>query len=66
VFDFIFHIAYMVDACAVTSILLSLFFIDMTPCTARRKPTPASVQSVGVDFEFDMDSTSPQLCEMCT
>jgi hypothetical protein len=49
-FDFILHIAYAVDACALTSILLSLSWIDMTHCTADTKATPTSVQGVGVDF----------------
>jgi hypothetical protein len=50
VFDFILHTAYAVDACALTSILPSLSWIDMTHCTADTKATPASVQGVGVDF----------------
>jgi hypothetical protein len=50
VFDFIFHSAYTVDACALTSILPSLSLIDMMYCTPDTKATPASVQGVGVDF----------------
>jgi hypothetical protein len=41
---------YTVDACALTSILPSLFFIHMIYFTADTKATPASVQGVGVDF----------------
>jgi len=50
VFDFILHTAYTVDACALTSILLSLSSIDMIYYTVDTKATPASVQGVGVDF----------------
>jgi hypothetical protein len=60
VFDFILHIAYTVDACALTRILLSLSLIDTIYYTTETKATPASVQRVGVDFEFDMDFASPQ------
>jgi hypothetical protein len=42
VFDIILHTAYTVDACAPTSILPSLFFIDMIYFTADTKATPAS------------------------
>jgi hypothetical protein len=65
VFDFILHIAYIVDACAVTSVLPSLSLIDMTHCTAHTKPMPASVQGV-VDFEIDVDFASPQRYETCS
>jgi hypothetical protein len=50
VFHFIFRIAYTVDACALTSILLSLSLIDIIYFTSDAKATPASVQGVGVDF----------------
>jgi hypothetical protein len=60
VFSFNPHIAYTVDACALTSILLSLSCIDVMYYTADRKATPASVQGVGVDFEFYVDFASPQ------
>jgi hypothetical protein len=43
VFDFILHIAYTVDACALTSILPSVSLIDMIYFTADTKATPASV-----------------------
>jgi hypothetical protein len=66
VFDFIFHTVYTVDACALTSILPSLPFIDTIYCTAETKATPASVQGVGFDFEIYMDSDSPQRCETCS
>jgi hypothetical protein len=65
-FDFIFHAARPVDACALTSILPSLSLIDMTYCTADTKATPASVQGVGVDLQIDVDSASPQRCETCS
>jgi len=39
-----------VDAWALRSILLSLNLINVIHCTADTKATPASVQSVGVDF----------------
>jgi hypothetical protein len=42
VFDFILHSAYTVDACALTSILRSPSFINMTHCTTDIKATPAS------------------------
>jgi hypothetical protein len=60
IFDFILHIAYTVDACALISILLSLSLIDMIYYTADTKATPASVQGIGVDFEFDTDFASTQ------
>jgi hypothetical protein len=50
VFDFILHTSYAVDACALTRILPSLSWTDMTHCTADTKATPASVQGVGADF----------------
>jgi hypothetical protein len=37
-----------------------VFLIDMTHFLAHTKPTPASVQGVGVDFEIDVDFDSPQ------
>jgi hypothetical protein len=64
-FDFILHIAYIVDACVLTTILPSLSLIDMIYFTADKKATPASVQGVGVDFQIDMDG-SPQRCETCS
>jgi hypothetical protein len=66
VFVFIVNTAYTVDACALTSILPSLPLIDMIYCTADTKATPASVEGVGVDFEIDMNFTSPQRCETCS
>jgi hypothetical protein len=63
VFDLIRHRAYNVDACALTSIQPTLSLIDMIYCTADTKATPTSVQGVGVDFETDMDSASPQRFE---
>jgi hypothetical protein len=63
---FILHTAYTVDACALTSILPSLSLIDMTYCTADTKATPASVHCVGVDFEIEMGSSSPQRFETCS
>jgi hypothetical protein len=50
VFGIILHIAYTVDACALTSILLSLSLIDTIYFPADTKATPASVQGVRVDF----------------
>jgi len=50
VFDFILRTAYTIDACALTSILPSLFLIDMMYCTQDTKEMPTSVQGVGVDF----------------
>jgi len=49
-FVFIRHTAYTVDACAPTSILPSLYFIDMVCSTAGTKATLALVRCVGVDF----------------
>jgi hypothetical protein len=66
VFDHIHLSAYTVDACAFTSILPSLSLIDMTYYTVDIKATSASVQGVGVEFEIDMDSASPQRFEMCS
>jgi hypothetical protein len=34
--------------------------MNMACCTADTKPTPASVQGVGVDFEIDKGFASPQ------
>jgi hypothetical protein len=50
VFDFILRTAYTVDACALTSILLSLSLIDMIYFTTYAKATPASVHGFGVGF----------------
>jgi hypothetical protein len=50
VFDIILHTVYTVVACALTSILPSLFLIDMIYFATDTKATPASVQGVGVDF----------------
>jgi len=50
VLDFILHTIYTVEAHAHTSILPSLSLIDMVYCAPDKKATPASVQSVGVDF----------------
>jgi hypothetical protein len=60
VFDFILPAAYTVGACALTSILPSFSLIDRICFEADTKTTPASVQGVGVDFEIDMDSASPE------
>jgi len=43
VFDFILHTTYIVDACALTGILLSLSLIDTAYYTPDTKATPASV-----------------------
>jgi hypothetical protein len=48
--DFILHIAYAKDACALSSILPSLSLIDMIYFTADMKATPTSVRGVGVDI----------------
>jgi hypothetical protein len=40
--------------------------LDMMYFTADTKATPASVQDVGVDFQFDMDFAYPQCFEMCS
>jgi hypothetical protein len=48
--DFIFHIAYTLDAFALTSILPSVYLIDMIQFTVDTNATPASVQCLGVDF----------------
>jgi hypothetical protein len=63
--DFILHTAYTVDACALTSRLLSLSLIDMVYCTPVPIATRASVQGVDIDFYIDMDFASPQRCETC-
>jgi hypothetical protein len=62
IYDFIFHTAYTVDACAFISILPSLSLINMIYCTADTIATPASVQGIGVDFYIDKDATHPQRC----
>jgi hypothetical protein len=51
-YDFILHIAYIVDACALTNILSSLPLIDIIYCTPDTKATPASVHGVGVNFRL--------------
>jgi hypothetical protein len=66
VHESILHTAYIVDACALTSILPSLPLIVMTYCTPDIKATPASVLGVGVDFEIDMDFASTQRYETCS
>jgi hypothetical protein len=38
----------------------------MTYFAADAKATPASVQGVGVDFEFHMDFASPQRFKTCS
>jgi hypothetical protein len=48
--DFILHIVYVIDACAPASTLPSLPFLHMIYYSPETKATPASVQSVGVDF----------------
>jgi hypothetical protein len=48
--DYCMKTAYIVDACALTSLLPSLSLIDMTYCKADTKATPESVQGVDVDF----------------
>jgi hypothetical protein len=58
-FDYILHTAYTADACALTSVLPSVSLTDMMYFTADTKPTPASVQGVGVDFQIDMNFASP-------
>jgi hypothetical protein len=63
--NFIVHTAYTVDACALASILPSPSLIGMIYCTTDTKPTPASVQRVGVDFQIDIDFAYPQRCETC-
>jgi hypothetical protein len=50
VFDFILHIEYTVDVCALSRILPLLSLIDVIYCAPYTKATPASVQRVGVDF----------------
>jgi len=59
-FNFIFHTAYTVDACALNSIQPSLSLIDKIYCTADTKATPASVQDVDRDFYIDRDFVSPR------
>jgi hypothetical protein len=43
VLDFILHILYVIDVCA-------LSLKDMTYCTPEKNTTPVSVEGVGVDF----------------
>jgi len=50
--DFILHIPYVVDACALSSILPSLFLTDMIYCTPDKETTSASVQGLYVDFRL--------------
>jgi hypothetical protein len=50
VFDYILHAVHPVDACAFTSILLSLSLIDMIYFPTDPNATLVSVQGVGVDF----------------
>jgi len=66
VFEFILQTAYNMDACALTSIQLSLCFIDMIYFTAYIEATLASVQCVGAHFEMDMDFASPQRFQTCS
>jgi len=48
--DFILQVPYIVDTCALPSLLPSLFLTDTMSCTPEEKPTPASVHGIGVDF----------------
>jgi len=50
VLDFILHIPYVLDACALPSILPSLSLTDMMYCTPEKKPTLVSVQVVASIF----------------
>jgi hypothetical protein len=52
VFDFILHTAYIVDPCAITSILPSLSLIDMIYYTAESKAMLASIRGIGVEFHL--------------
>jgi len=56
----------MEDAFAIPKILPSLSLTVMMYCIPERKPTPASVQSVSVEFYSDMDFASPYRCEPCS
>jgi len=38
----------------------------MKYCTPEKKPTPVSVQEVGLDFKIDMDIASQKRCETCS
>jgi hypothetical protein len=64
--DFILHIVYVIDACALASILPSLSLIDMIYYSPETQWTPASVQGVGVNFQIDMDFASLRRCETCS
>jgi len=50
VMDFILHTTYTKDACALTSMLPSLYLIHMIHCTVETNATSAPVQGVGVDI----------------
>jgi hypothetical protein len=43
IFEFVFHTAYSVDACALTSTLRSLSLIDMICCAPGTKATLVSI-----------------------
>jgi len=64
--DFILHIPYVVNSCALISILPSLSLTDMIYCTPEKKPTLTSVQGVGIDFCTDMEFASAYRCETCS
>jgi len=63
--EFIHHIIYVVDACALPSIMPSLSLTDMMYRTPEKKTTPASVQGVSVDVKTDMDFASLYRYETC-
>jgi hypothetical protein len=73
-FHFILHIAYTVDACALTSILPSLSLIDMTYCTPDTKATPASAlvfRLIWISFLYNVlkrvgKSTARYRCAFCS
>jgi len=46
----ILHTAYVLDACALPSILFSLSFTDMIYFTPENKSTPPSVKGIGVEI----------------
>jgi hypothetical protein len=52
VLDFILHIAYTVDACALTRILLSLPLIDMIHCTPDTKATQGQFRASASIFRL--------------
>jgi hypothetical protein len=74
VLGFILHIPYVVDACALPSILSSLYLTDTMYCTREVKPTPASASTfrlicsslLRIVLKHDGNRTARFRCAFCS